>query len=45
MILAILDGATFCAARVEAAESKKPAWQLEWEKTLQEAKKKGQLAI
>ena len=45
VIVALLDGATFCAARVQAAESKKPTWQVEWEKTLQAAKKEGQLAI
>jgi len=30
---------------VHAAEAKKPAWQLEWEKVLAAAKKEGQVAI
>src|SRR5207249_2078310 len=30
---------------VQAAETKKPAWQLEWEKVVEAAKKEGQVAV
>ena len=45
LVLTILLVGHFSPTRVDAAEVKKPAWQAEWEKTVDAAKREGNVAV
>ena len=44
-LLPMISAMNFTSRDVQAAEAKKPAWQVEWEKTLDAAKKEGQVTV
>jgi ABC-type Fe3+ transport system substrate-binding protein len=44
-LLPMLSVVNFTSRDVQAAETNKPAWQVEWEKTLDAAKKEGQVTV
>jgi hypothetical protein len=44
-LLPMLSVVNFTSRDVRAAETNKPAWQVEWEKTLDAAKKEGQVTV